>query len=295
MTTSLENVVWDGLIGNHIRHCNRRRWRMGLFSVFAPLIAGVIVAPLIFITQILGIGTDYFGIVYLIALIGVGCVLLSPSGLVEFLKVILLSVILITVVGWLIFIPLGISDLVKASLSNRVPRKHPIAKSIARATKAINNDDLERSVGQIEQEIQASDSETVGSTVITRSWLIYPSEQNLEVMLLKDIIWLCKIRGKIEGAELYSAVAHDVNGNSISIQKNFLQRSKNGKPSAGILSVTLLSEQQVDRIINIIVSRFPWIITESSTDMQQRWLFRRSDMVQELTQAVDSRRRQILG
>lgn len=149
------------------------------------------------------------------------------------------------------------------------PERHPIGKSLARL-----GDSPERFAAQINSEVQSETQNfSLGSLLITPSWLFRKKSFGLDIMKLDKVVWVYQKvtqhkRNGVHTGTTYTAVITDRQGVSIEIPAN---------------------QQRVEQVIQEILNRAPWVIAGFSEELKKLW---QSDR-QKIFEVVDQRRQQL--
>lgn len=152
----------------------------------------------------------------------------------------------------------GIMTFVQRSTN---PSSHPIMKKLA------PYGDVDTVIDSIEKELGSMPDE-VGKLKLTRNWLIHKNGANFEAIPYRDLLWAYKFiqKGKYN-TKTYFAYICDKHGKLVTVQAK---------------------EEQVNIMLEAIMSRAPWIIGGYSDDVKKAWDTDR----QQLVAAVEQRKAQ---
>jgi hypothetical protein len=148
------------------------------------------------------------------------------------------------------------------------PEQHPIGKKLAKF-----GDSPEQFAAQINSEVQPGiPNYSLGSLLITPSWLFRKKSFGLDIMKLDQVVWVYQKvtqhkRNGVHAGTTYTAVVSDRQGVSIEIPAN---------------------QQRVEQVIQEIINRTPWVIAGFSEELKKLW---QSDR-QKIFEFVDQRRQQ---
>ena len=167
------------------------------------------------------------------------------------------------------FLLLALWNLSKVPNRQNRPASHPIAKSLSQF-----GDSLETVAAQIDSEVEMEiGKKSSDLTKVTRSWLLNPTRYGLKIAKLDDLAWVYKkvIQHRINGiptGKTYTATVCDRQGKELEIAAK---------------------EPEVDRILDRILEKVPWVLVRFSPELQQIWQSDREGAIE----AVDRRREEM--
>jgi hypothetical protein len=140
------------------------------------------------------------------------------------------------------------------------PNQHPILKKLAAYG------DVESVADSIDKELNSMPDE-LGKLKLTRNWVVYGNGGTFEAIPYRDLVWVYKMIQQNKSVKSYFAHICDRNGKLIAVPAK---------------------EEQVNTMLQAILSRAPWSFAGYSEDLKKAWDKDR----QQLVVAVEQRKAQ---